>query len=254
MQSPSVLEGAEEFALGSGPTGALLIHGFTGAPQGMRALGEHLAAHGLSVAAPRLPGHGTSWQDLNTRTAVEWREAVVEAHAKLAAQTEEIFLVGLSFGAALSLDFTARHPEKVAGLVLLAPFVMTKDPRRFAAPFIRLVVQSLPGAANDIADPEMREIAYDRVPTRAAYRMLKFVRGVRRKLPYIRKPTLIIHARNDHTAHPENARLVHNAIGAPDKELVWLERSYHVVTVDVERNEVYRRTLEFIKRYAHHAR
>ena len=253
MVEPQVLEGAEDFQIGSGPVGALLVHGFTGSPQGMRALGEHLAAAGISVVAPRIPGHGTTWQDLNSRRHPEWVAAVEEAHARLAEDADKIFLVGLSFGASLCIDFAARHPDKVAGIVLLSPFVHTKDPRRFLAPVVRMVVQSLPGVGNDIADPNMREIAYDRVPTSAAYSMLQFIRRARRSLPAVTAPTLIIHSRQDHTAHPDNALMIHNQIGSRDKELVWLERSYHVITVDLEREEVYDRTLRFIKERSHDA-
>lgn len=218
----------------------------------MRALGEHLNAAGVTVRAPRLPGHGTSWQDLSTRSHEEWSGAVEEAFDELAAKCDEVFLVGLSFGSSLMIDLAARRRGRVAGLVLLASYVITKDPRRFLAPAIRFVVQSLPGVGNDIADPEMREIVYERVPTKAAYSMLQFTRRARRALPSVTCPTLIVHARQDHTAHPDNAKVIHNEIGAADKELVWLDRSYHVITVDLEREEVYDKTLSFIKEHSEH--
>ena len=250
MSDTAVIEGAEQFSLPGGPVGALLVHGFTGSPQGLRALGEHLAGAGVTVEAPRLPGHGTTWQDLGSRRHEDWVGAVEEAYDRLAEQCEEIFVVGLSFGAALAVDFAARHPEGVSGVVLLSSYIHTKDPRRFFAPAIRFVIQSLPGVGNDIADPEMREIVYDRVPTSAAYSMLQFIRKARRELPLVKCPALIIHSPHDHTAHPDNARLIEREIGSQVKELVWLERSYHVITVDLEREQVYSKTLGFIKEHA----
>lgn len=249
----TVLEGAEEFELGDGPVGVLLVHGFTGSPQGLRLLGEYLADNGLKVAGIRLPGHGTTWQDLNTRVRDEWIATVEDGFDRLAAQCDEVFIVSLSFGSSLAVDFAARHPDKVSGLVLLASFLMTKDPRRFLAPVIRLLIQSLPGAGNDIADPEMREIVYDRVPTRAVYQMLQFTRRARKALGSVSCPVLIIHGRNDHTAHPDNARMILDNIGSREKELVWLERSYHVITIDLERDTVYAKTLQFIKERSKHA-
>ncbi|MDQ4144408.1 MAG: alpha/beta fold hydrolase [Actinomycetota bacterium] len=252
MSKIEVLEGADAFTLEGGSTGALLVHGFTGSPQGMLALGQHLNQAGVTVVAPRLPGHGTSWEDLGTRTHEDWSGAVEEAFDDLVARCDEVFVVGLSFGASLSIDLAARRRGRVAGLVLLASYVITKDPRRFFAPAIRFVLQSLPGVANDIADPEMREIAYDRIPTKAAYSMLQFTRRARRALPSVTCPTLIIHSRNDHTAHPDNAQVIYDELGTTDKEIVWLERSYHVITVDLEREQVYERTLAFIKENARH--
>ncbi len=247
-----VLEGAEEFELGEGPVGALLVHGFTGSPQSMRPLGDYLAAKGIAVTAPRLPGHGTAWEDLNTRKAEEWVEHVEDAFNVFSAEKEKVFLVGLSFGAALCLNFAAHYLERVNGIVALSTFLLTKDPLRFLAPVIRRVVRSLPGAANDIADPEQRELAYDRLPTGAAWVMLQWVKQTRQNLGAIRSPILVMHSHNDHTAHPSAATLVYDSVSSEDKELVWVDRSYHVITLDHDREEVFQRTYEFIKERSRH--
>lgn len=247
MGEPSILQGAEEFSLGDGRVGGLLIHGFTGSPQGLRGLGEYLAERGVAVEGIRLPGHGTTWQDLNLRRPHEWVEAVEQGFAKVAAGRDKVFLVALSFGAALAVDFCARHPDDVAGLVTLAGFVSTKDPRRFLAPVIRRVVKTLPGVANDIADPEGREIAYSLLPTTAAHHMLRFLKGARIALPKVTCPLLVMHSHNDHTVDPSNAPLIFDSVSSTDKELVWVDNSYHVITLDHDRKEVFERTHAFIK-------
>lgn len=248
MQAQDILEGAEEFAFGHGSTGALLVHGFTGSPRSMIDLGRYLAERDISVKGIRLPGHGTTWQDLNTRTTTDWTGAVSDAIDGFEADHEEVFLVSLSFGSALCLDFAARHPGRVKGLVLLAPFVKTNDPLRFVAPVASKVIKSVPGVGNDICLEGQDEICYDRVPAAASVHMLRFVRRVRNNLDKVTTPTLIMHARQDHTSPPVNAQLIHDGISSRDKELVWLERSYHVITMDHERDEVYRRTHEFIQK------
>jgi carboxylesterase len=243
----SILEGAEGFTLGEGPTGALLIHGFTGSPQSMRGIGEYLAARDIAVTCPRLPGHGTTWQDLNTKRTKDWVDAVETSFHQLTAEKDEVFLVGLSFGGTLALDLAARYPDRVAGIVTLAGFVHTKDPRRFFAPLIRFIVKSLPGVGNDIADPDSKEIAYDRFPTVAAHWMLKEVNRARRSLPAVSAPILIMHGRNDGTVGPYNAKLIHDRVGSLDKEIIYLERSNHVILLDYDRDEVFDRTYAFIK-------
>lgn len=248
MQHLAVLEGAEEFEFGTGrsPVAALLVHGFTGSPQSMRPLGQYLGDKGLDVAGVRLPGHGTTWEDLNARRAEEWIEAAEDAFHQLSASKQKVFLVGLSFGSAICLDICARYPDAVAGFVGLAPFLFTKDPRRFFTPIIRRVAKSVPGVGNDIFDPDQRELAYDRFPVAAGHLMLRYTKRVLSELEAIRNPVLLIHSRNDHTAHPSNSQVIHDRISSEDKELVWLERSYHVITLDVDRDDVYRRTFEFI--------
>ncbi|MDP9223928.1 MAG: alpha/beta fold hydrolase [Actinomycetota bacterium] len=248
MHEVEVLDGAEAFALGEGPVAALLIHGFTGSPQGLRGLGAYLAARGIAVQAPRLPGHGTTWQDLDTCRTPEWTHTVEEAFSEISLERDQVFVVGLSFGAALALDLAARNPGRVCGIVTLAGMVGTRDPRRFAAPLIRVLTSSLPGTANDIADPTATEIAYDRLPTSATYLMLKFLRRARMGLAGVRSPILIMHSRNDHTVGPFNARLIYDNVSSEHKELVWLDRSYHVLTLDYDRDEVFERTFDFIER------
>jgi carboxylesterase len=250
VREPRVVAGAEEFAVGDGPTGALLVHGFTGSPQGLRGLGEYLAEHGIAVTGIRLPGHGTSWQDLNTKTSEDWIEAVRHGFERAAEGRDKIFIVALSFGAALALDFASRNPARVAGLVTLGGFVHTKDLRRFLAPVVKRLAASMPGVGNDIADPVGVEICYDRFPTRAGHSMLIFLQRLRRRLGDVHCPLLIMHGRNDHTVHPGNAKLIYDSVSSDDKEIVWCERSYHVITLDFDRFTVYERTYEFIKERA----
>lgn len=248
-----ILEGAEGYSLGEGgpgKVGALFCHGFTSSPQNMRFLADHLAERAIVIRAPLLPGHGTSWQDLNSKTDADWYSTIEGAFHELGAECDEVFLVALSFGAALALDLAARYPDKVAGIVTLAGFVATNDPRRFLAPVIRKVAKSLPGVGNDIADPEHKEIVYDRFPTNAAHFMLKQVKRARLGLPSVTAPILVMHGRNDHTVPPFNAQLIYDTVASTDKELVWLERSYHVVTLDHDREEVFDRTYRFIDEHS----
>lgn len=245
-----VLAGAEEFSLEGGPVGALLVHGFTGSPQGLRGLGEHLAERDIAVEGIRLPGHGTRWEDLSTRRPDEWVTAVEQGYAKVAHGREKVFVVSLSFGSSLAIDFAARNPGKVAGLVSIAGFVFTKDPKRFLAPVIRRVAKTIPGVGGDIADPDMRELAYDRLPTTAAHHMLRFIKRARRSLPNVTCPLLVMHSHNDHTVHPDNAEEIYRRAGSTDKNIVWFDDSYHVITLDIDRTRVYELTYEFIKERA----
>jgi carboxylesterase len=249
----NLIEGTEEFTFGDGPTSVLMIHGFTGSPQGLRGLGEYLGERGMAVTGVRLPGHGTTWQDLNAKSSADWVQTVEKGYATAAEGKDEVFIVALSFGAALAIDFIARHPDRITGLVTLAGFVRTGDPRRFLAPVIPLLTKSLPGVANDIADPEGHEIAYDRFPTVAGLSMLRFVRHARNQLPNVRCPILVMHGRNDHTVEPFNATTIYDSAGSSDKELIWCERSYHVITLDYDRAEVYKRTYEFIEKRSRRA-
>ncbi len=250
QQELEILEGAEEFSLGDGPVGALLIHGFTGSPKSMRGLGEYLAEKGLSVRGVRLPGHGTSWEELNLKNSEDWVQAVDAELLDFADGHQEVFLVGLSFGAALAIDCAVRRPDQIAGVVAIAPFLLSKDPLRYAAPVVSKMLKSFPGVGNDICEPGQDELCYDRLPVKAVPHVLRFVARVRGLLPSLRVPILTMHSRNDHTAPPEGSQLILDKAASADKEAVWFERSYHVITMDHDRHEVFERTYNFIKERA----
>ena len=122
-----VLPGAEPFQADGGDVAVLLVHGFTGTPQSLRDWAEHHAAAGLTVRLPRLPGHGTRWQELNRTRWPDWYAAVERELLALAASGHRVVVGGLSMGGALALRLAQEHPDHVAGLVLVNPAVLYED-------------------------------------------------------------------------------------------------------------------------------
>ena len=99
MTSTSIIEGAEPFThVGTATTGLLALHGFTGNPSSMRGLAETLAAEGLHVELPRLPGHGTTIEDMLTTGWADWTGEVEAAYQRLAARAGKVVVAGLSMG------------------------------------------------------------------------------------------------------------------------------------------------------------
>ena len=64
----TVRPGAEPYVHEGDRHAVLLCHGFTGNPSSLRPWAEAIAAAGHTVHLPRLPGHGTSWQDMARTT------------------------------------------------------------------------------------------------------------------------------------------------------------------------------------------
>ena len=111
----------------SGAVGLLALHGFTGNPSSMRGLAETVAAAGFHVELPRLPGHGTTVEDMMTTTWSDWTAAVAQAYADLAERADQIVVAGLSMGGALALWTGLQHPE-VRGLVCVNPATQPPAP------------------------------------------------------------------------------------------------------------------------------
>jgi carboxylesterase len=240
-----VRPGAEAFRLGSGPTGALLLHGFTGSPASLRPLGESLAAGDVSVVGPLLPGHGTSdWNDLAGATLESWTTAADEGLDDLAS-CDTVTVVALSMGAGLAIDLAARHPERVDGLVLINPYV--RDPRLALAGVTRLFVRSVKGVGNDIKKPGQDEVCSERIPVRTLTQVHRLHKRAAQQLPSVRQPLLILRSDDDHTIDASNAKLIMERVGSAQKELLRLTNSYHVATLDYDADVITERTLAFIR-------
>jgi carboxylesterase len=213
----------------------LVLHGFSGSPRSMRQWAEHLAAHGFRVDLPRLPGHGTSWRELNVTGWPDWYAAAERALLRLADATgRPVGIGGLSMGGALALRLAQRHPELVRGLVLVNPVINIVDPRIRVLRWLRLLTPSLGGIAGDVAKPGADEGGYDRTPLHALYSQSHLWAAVRRDLPLVRTPLLVYRSRQDHVADPSSVALVRDVTTSEDRTFVVLERSYHVATLDHE--------------------
>jgi carboxylesterase len=240
---PRILPGAEAFRFDGGPIGVLLQHGFTGSPASMRLFGEWLAGRGLSVIGPRLPGHGTSWEDLERTSWRDWESEAAGAIRDLKARCSTVVAVGLSMGGAMVLHLGATHADELKGIVTIN--VDLRRPELALAPVVRLLMRTAKGVGNDIKKPGQDEIVYERVPLRTAAQLGKLYRTVQRELPSMRLPLVVFSSSEDHVAKPSNSRYVYDRVGSQQKEFISLANSYHVATLDFDAGLIFERTLAF---------
>ncbi|MDP9405429.1 MAG: alpha/beta fold hydrolase [Actinomycetota bacterium] len=245
-----VIPGAEAWSAPGGDVGVLLLHGFTGNPVSLRPLGEGLAERGFAVELPRLPGHGTTWQDLQRTTWRDWTREAVAAFERLRTRTQSQVVAGLSMGGTLGLHLAQTRGADVAGIVVVNPSLFSSDPRLRLLPLLKLVVPGLPGFGNDIAKPGGDEKPYPKIPLRALASFIQLQTSVRDRLGDVTVPTLVFTSRQDHVVEPENGALVLGSIASLDKEQRWLERSYHVATLDHDLPEIIDGTAAFATRVA----
>ena len=242
-----VIPGAEPWSCTGGDVGVLLVHGLTGNPVSLRPLAEDLAQAGYAVELPRLPGHGTRWQDLATTRWRDWVREAAAALERLRTHTRAQVAMGLSMGAAIALHL-AQTGRNLSGIVAVNPSVACASVRERLAPAASLIVRSRPGIGNDIAKPGGDEKPYARIPTKAAASFIKAREQVREDLGAVTTPLLVLTSRNDHTVPPFNSRIVLDGVSSTDKRHVWLERSFHVATLDHDACLVAAETIAFVRR------
>lgn len=243
-----MLPGAEGFSHAGAGVGVLLCHGFTGTPQSLRPWADDLAAAGYSVELPLLPGHGTTWQEMNRSTWQDWYGTVDAALAGLRARCSTVFVAGLSMGGALALRLAVEHPEDVAGLVLVNPAVRVDDPRLRLLPVLRRIVPAFPGIASDIKKSGVTELAYDRTPLHALASLLSLQADLRPRLSRVTQPLLLLRSTEDHVVPASSSRLILDSVASPDVTEILLEDSYHVATLDNDAERIVKESLAFMSR------
>jgi len=246
-----VLPGAEAYSHEGGPTAVLLCHGFTSSPQSLRPWAEHLAAAGLTVSLPRLPGHGTTWREMARTRWEDWYAEVDRAFGELQGSADEIFVMGLSMGACLALRLAELHREAISGLVLVNPSV-TADTKLFLlAPVMKLLVPSLKGVGSDIKKPGATELCYDRNPTKAAATLPALWRITQRDLGRVTAPVLVYHSKEDHLVGPASLAILRKALPAGQLEVRECPDSYHVATLDNDADAIFAGSLDFVRSLSH---
>ncbi len=242
-----VLAGADPFVHdGFREVGVLLCHGFTSTPATMRPWGEHLAKAGYTVRCPRLPGHGTTWQECNRTRWPDWYGCLRREFADLSQRCSSVFVFGLSMGGTLALRLAEDLGDAISGLVLVNPSVLT---RRLDAKLATLLAPVLPSAralGGDIAKPGVGELAYDRTPVRALASLSRLWELVRRDLPKVTQPLLLARSAVDHVVEPFNATVVARNVRSEDLREVVLHNSYHVATLDNDAPLLFQRSVEFV--------
>jgi carboxylesterase len=245
------MPGAEPFAADGGEVGVVLSHGFTGTTQSLRPWAEHLAAAGLTVRLPRLPGHGTRWQDLNDTRWPDWYGEVERAFDDLRGRCRQVFAMGLSMGGTLVLRLAEQHPADVAGIVLVNPLLGTeRKDVKYALPVLHRFVPSLPGIASDIRKPGSTELAYDRTPLKAMHSLTQLYREVAADLGKVTAPVLVFRSRVDHVVDPLSGRLLRAGATATTLTEVILEESYHVATLDHDAPAILDGSLKFVRAHS----
>jgi carboxylesterase len=247
-----------EFFFDGAGLSALLLHGLTGTPYEMRYLGERLARAGVRVRGVRLAGHAGAPEELGAATHENWYESVVQGFEELRRYGDPNVVIGLSAGAVLGARLASDQREAVAGLVMLAPAFFLQRQVTAVLKLVAMVGAPLKSlylynsGDSDIHDAGARSIhpTARLMPLTAPISLLELSAIVRPMLPRITQPALIIHAREDHNCPMQkNVGYVMRNLGSQQKRAIELEDSYHVITVDSEKERVADEIVNFVAQF-----
>jgi len=248
IKQEGVLPGAEAISCDQGETGLLFFHGFTGSPYEGSRFAEHFSRLGYGVSVPLLPGHGTQPEDLLTIPHERWFEAAELAYHEMTQQYKTVIVCGQSMGGALALHVASKFP--VDGLITMAAAVFLKDWRlRFLPLARRLITYQYKSKGPDIRDKQSKaaSVSYPKYPLSSLDEFLKLIAKVKGELSKVTAPALLVHSNRDHTITVENVHYIYSQIKSSNKNLLVLDDSYHVISVDVDRERIFSECEQFIE-------
>ena len=247
----AVMKDAEPFSFEGNDVGVLVVHGFTGSTQSMRYLGEGLHKRfGFSVTAPRLPGHGTSPDDMETTGYLDWVGEAERALRELAKRKKQVFVTGLSMGGALTLNLAARCSDIVGAIAPIAAPAGILSEAIADVLSLNPAPKRIPGIGSDIKAPGVKELAYEETPVACLREISVLISLTKDLLHRVVCPTLVIQSREDHIVPAANAMEIVKAIRSDDIRLLWLNNSYHVATLDNDKDLIVERVGAFFTEMA----
>ena len=239
------------FLLEAGPVGVLLIHGFTASPTEMRPLGDFLHQRGLTVSGICLPGHGTSPADLTRTRWEDWYEEVETGFGNLHQVCDIVFVAGLSAGGILGTLLAAKEPQRLCGLCLLCPAFYLHSRFLFLSPLLAPVIRSIPKSTEDreyLAHHGL--FSYSDMPTPALAQLHRLIHRGRKEFSRVHQPTLIFLGQKDETVRPSSGITLFNRHASLDRNLVFLPRADHILTVQPGAHFIFSRIHQFIDHYS----
>ena len=243
-----MIEGGNPFFMGGGSSGVLLVHGFTGLPAELFLLGEFLNRQNFSVLCMRLAGHGVDENNLMRTTKDDWFNSVLDGFYILRGACEKIFVVGHSMGGLLTLKLATE--KNLSKIVTLAAPIFIDDglglenlpPKEFCGNACivqpRRKLNDVPQAANEV---------YKKTPLVSVHELVGLIDDAKNFLPKVTAPILIMHGEDDHTAQPRSARFIMDNVGSPDKKIITVPNSGHLLPLDENRDFVFDGVLNFLR-------
>lgn len=246
------MEGKKGYFLQGDKKGILIIHGFTGTPGELRLLANRLNTEGYTVRGLLLPGHGTTPEDLETKTIEDWYEASKKEYIKLKETCTEVSVIGLSMGGLLAMKLAAEF--NIHSAIIMSAPIFLYDPRvkllnKRVYSVVKIFYRYVRKFKRDYSDiGEEYKQCYKVMPLKGVVELVKLIKMCKKDvIPKITVPCLIIQSKNEHTVKTESAKYIYDNIKSKTKKLVWLQNSGHIITIGKEREKVFDVVSNFLK-------
>lgn len=235
------------FYLQGSRVGLVLLHGFTSTPQSVAYVGRQIhAATGVTVSVPLLAGHGETPEALAKTGYSDWLASAQHALNRVRAECDVVVIAGLSLGGTIALNLAIRFPDLVDRVISINGSTGIYRPEQVQGLFSAEESGFHQGIGSDIKHPKRREMCYDRIPLANMRERFILTCATGIMLPDLKQPLLVFQSREDHVVAPQNGSRIVKDVGSSNVRLQWLDHSYHVATLDNDRDQIVMQCSEFM--------
>jgi carboxylesterase len=250
-----------------------LLHGLAGSPVEMHHLSRCLRHAGFTVHIPAIPGYafGTRADPFDTGSWQEWLAYAGGALDTLSERHGRIYVAGLCIGAVLALRLAIERPERIRAMSLIST---TLHYDGWATPWYRRMVrltsrtplrrhiklhERFPyGLKNERLRERVARAMHTEgssaagaafLPLSGMDQAFRLNAAVRRHIGLVTTPSLVLHAIDDDVASTRSPQFVARNIDTREVRTVLYRESYHILTMDNDRDAVADETIAFFRRH-----
>ncbi len=228
--------------------GVLVSHGYSSTPLSMQYYCKALNEAGFHVECPILAGHADNWQKMDRYKWTDWLNDLENALSILEKRAKTIFVSGLSMGGALVLLLSQKYQDRFKGVIVINNSGLYDDIRLKMISFLKYFIKTGDGVCSDIKNPDEIEIGYAKLMTKSVEQFIILNNTMIKGLPLVKIPALIFKSLEDHVVPVRSSKAVYDKISSIDKEIIYLTNSYHVATQDFDKDIIFEKAIDFIKK------
>ncbi len=252
VESEVALNGCPQCLPGVQRIGLLLIHSYLAVPAEMAGLAKFLQRHGYPVYVVRLPGHGTSAQDLMGRRYEEWVEAVEAGYAIVSCMARDVVVCGAGVGGSLALELASRV-KRVAGVFAICPPFELSDYSNKFMPEPDAWQQLLNRFVRSGGSTEMMEfshgnpwINYHWNPVAGIAEVGRLLTDIRSCYRKIEQPVVILQSDYNPVVCPQGSLELYAWLHSKVKEFCTVSEARHVLVDSDDPSRIFRKILAFL--------
>lgn len=252
-----------EFTPGTIGLAVIFLPGLQGTPIELGSIPKQLQKQGLTICHPRIDGYSAQ---TGVSEYEDWLGQLNRIVDLLYQDHQAVSIVGLSMGATLALAYQAEY-QKCISVVTLSPVLIYDGwsvswfyPLLYFAykfgirnwhykesePYGLRNLEMRRRVAKQVLTQETTDVGSASLSAKHLYQGLRLIRFTKSILTEIQADLLVISSIDDDVTSPQTAELIQREVKSSLCRLIWLGNSYHIITLDNEREIVVNETVEFI--------